>query len=118
MVVDAPDKAIGREKKSTLHLWRVPAQVQGLWCAPSGTLAIEQRFQHFSATLSAPGQPAPVAVWDGRIDGTQLRSVEAGGAGRTELRWDGSGARPVLHVQRIDTVAMAYERASFTRCGP
>ena len=34
--VAAPDKAVGREKLSRLHLWIVPAPVEGLWCGPGG----------------------------------------------------------------------------------
>lgn len=34
--VEAPDKPVGREKLSRLHLWIVPAQVEGLWCGPGG----------------------------------------------------------------------------------
>src|SRR5688500_5948599 len=30
--VDAPDKPIGLDKKSNVHLWIVPAKVEGLWC--------------------------------------------------------------------------------------
>ena len=56
LTLDAPDKTIGREKRSTVHLWVVPAQVQGLWCTAGGTLAITQRFQTFSATLSVDGR--------------------------------------------------------------
>lgn len=34
--VEAPNKPVGREKLSRLHLWIVPAQVEGLWCGPGG----------------------------------------------------------------------------------
>ena len=137
VVVDAPDKPIGREKKSTLHLWRVPAPVAGTWCAGGGarpatlatavatTLTITQRFQHFSATLQRAGEPAPLLVWDGRIDATVLRSTEpaSGTAGaRTELRWQpGQPGQPgqsdQLQVLRIASVAPELQRAVF-RAGP
>ena len=90
VVVHAPDKAIGRDQRSTLHLWRVPAQVHGLWCTAGGTLQIQQRFQHFSATLAARGAAAvgttPVMVFDGRIEGRTLQSVGATGERRAELQ--------------------------------
>mgnify|MGYP001810590160 CR=1 FL=1 len=35
-VVDAPDKPIGRDKTSTLHLWVVPARVAGAACPAVG----------------------------------------------------------------------------------
>ena len=45
VTVDAPDKTIGREKVSRLHLWTVPARIAGRWCGPGGApVGIEQRF--------------------------------------------------------------------------
>lgn len=70
--VDAPDKQIGRDKASTLHLWIVPAQVEGSWCAGDFRLDLTQRFQAFSAVLSRNDASAPLMVFDGRIDGTAL----------------------------------------------
>ena len=32
VTVDAPDKPVGRDKRSRLHLWVVPARVDGAWC--------------------------------------------------------------------------------------
>ncbi len=52
--VEVPDKPIGLEKKSRVHLWVVPARVEGLWCGPKGkpgSLAIKQAFQQAQATL-------------------------------------------------------------------
>ena len=72
--LDVPDKTIGRDKKSTIHLWVVPARVQGLWCTAGAALQIEQRFQNFSALLSAPGEAAPLAVFDGRVHADALHS--------------------------------------------
>ncbi len=72
--IDVPDKAVGREKFSQVHLWVVPAQVQGLWCAAGASLEITQRFQSFSATLTALGSTTPTTVFDGRIDGLTLRA--------------------------------------------
>ena len=74
--VDVPDKAVGRDKFSRVHLWRVPAQVQGLWCAAGVSLALTQRFQAFSATLTTRGSAAPARVFDGRIDGLTLLAHE------------------------------------------
>ena len=51
--VEVPDKVVGRDKFSRAHLWRVPAQVQGLWCTTGASLSFTQRFQAFSATLTA-----------------------------------------------------------------
>ncbi|MFY9512568.1 MAG: class I SAM-dependent methyltransferase, partial [Rubrivivax sp.] len=32
LTLPVPDKAIGREKSSAVHLWIVPARLQGQWC--------------------------------------------------------------------------------------
>jgi len=74
VTVDVPDKALGRDKFSRVHLWIVPARVHGRWCADGASLEIVQRFQRFSATLSSPGAAAPAAVFDGRIEASTLRS--------------------------------------------
>jgi hypothetical protein len=74
VTVDVPEKAVGREKLSRIHLWTVPAQVGGTWCADGHRLDIVQRFQAFSATLTAKGSPVPL-VFDGRVEGTTLRSL-------------------------------------------
>ncbi len=112
--VDAPDKAIGREKRSTLHLWRVPAQVHGLWCTAGGTLEISQRFQRFSATLAARGAVAPVLVFDGRIDGRTLHSAGATGDRRAELRLEDGR----LRLSHVAPPGLAFEQRSFTPAPP
>ena len=89
LTLEVPEKAVGREKRSSVHLWVVPARVQGLWCGPGAQLEISQRFQAFSATFSASGSlgggawpPAPLAVFDGRLDGARLQAT--GVAARAE----------------------------------
>ncbi len=77
LTLAVPDKAVGRDKSSRIHLWVVPAQVQGLWCAADARLELTQRFQTFSATLTARQSTTPVMVFDGRIDGTALRTQGA-----------------------------------------
>ncbi len=91
--IPRPDKPLGREKLSRVHLWTVPAQVQGLWCADGdgagAALQVAQRFDRFSATLQRPGQAAPAVVFDGRITGgTRL---EATGLSAIVLRWTPQG---------------------------
>ncbi|MBN8751206.1 Methyltransferase domain protein [Xylophilus ampelinus] len=85
ITVEVPDKAVGREKLSRLHLWQVPAQVQGRWCAGTATLHVAQRFQHFDARIERGGQPGP--AWSGRIRGTAL-PAPVGGPLRPALAWD------------------------------
>ena len=43
--VAAPDKKIGLEKSSRVHLWIVPARLEGVWCAKGERLEITQQFQ-------------------------------------------------------------------------
>jgi len=74
VTVDVPEKALGRDKFSRVHLWIVPATVHGRWCADGASLEVVQRFQRFSATLSSAGAAAPAAVFDGRIEASTLRS--------------------------------------------
>ena len=89
LVLDVPDKAVGKEKRSRIHLWVVPAAAAGTWCAAGNRLEITQRFQTFSATLTAPESPVPL-VFDGRIEGSTLR---AHGPLAFELGIDGDALR-------------------------
>jgi SAM-dependent methyltransferase len=110
LTVDVPDKAVGREKVSRIHLWIVPAAVHGSWCAAGHRLEIVQRFQAFSATLSAPGSPAPL-VFDGRIEGETLRGH---GARAHELALEGD----VLRTRRVDgTAAPGWPAGALFRRG-
>jgi SAM-dependent methyltransferase len=72
--VDVPDKQVGRDKSSRIHLWVVPARVEGVWCGTGGmqgaTLRVSQRYQRFEATLAQAGGSEPVS---GRVDGETLR---------------------------------------------
>ena len=52
--VPAPDKPVGREKLSRLHLWIVPAQVEGLWCGPGAqALRLARHTDRVDGTLRA-----------------------------------------------------------------
>lgn len=94
VTVDAPDKPVGFDKRSRLHLWVVPARVEGAWCgigAHRGTrLQLAQKHQVFDATLSL-GSGAQLLA--GRIEGPRLRA--AGGfdaaldAGRLRITHSG-----------------------------
>lgn len=71
LTVDAPDKRIGREKLSRLHLWTVPARAEGLWCAPGGLqwrLGQRHQFVHGNA-----GPAADLGGVHGRLEGTRLQ---------------------------------------------
>jgi hypothetical protein len=74
ITLDVPDKAIGREKLSRVHLWVVPAPVQGVWCgvgkARGKRLEIAQDFQKFEGRLG----PDAKSAFQGRIEGESLRA--------------------------------------------
>jgi len=75
-VVPVPDKKVGLEKSSKIHLWVVPAQVQGTWCGTGllrgSRIAVEQKFQNFTATMTLGSR---VREYEGTIDGALLRSL-------------------------------------------
>ncbi len=114
LTLDVPDKAIGREKLSRLHLWRVPARLQGLWCGPAGVvLRIAQQFQVVTATLDAAGVRQSL---QGRLDGAGLRLLvegggawqavaDAGGALRILLAPPGAALQPGQQLQRSAVAA-------------
>jgi SAM-dependent methyltransferase len=75
LTVDAPDKKIGREKKSRLHRWVVPARAEGLWCGRDGTqLRVTQRYQMVQAQWRLGDREWAL---QGRLDGRRLRLVGA-----------------------------------------
>jgi len=53
VTLDVPDKSVGLEKKSRVHLWIVPARIQGDYCgtgkARGVTLRLAQEYQRFRA---------------------------------------------------------------------
>ena len=112
LTVQVPNKAVGLDKRSRLHLWVVPAAVHGLWCSASASLQITQRFQTFSATLMDQRRATPVMVFDGRVEGTTLR---AQGARAAVLQVQ----RDALLLASVDNVAMAFAGQTFARAqGP
>lgn len=113
LTLDVPDKAIGREKRSTVHLWVVPARVQGRWCTAGGSLDITQRFQTFSATLSADDTPAPVVVFDGRVAAEGLHAGTDPRSPPIALRVAGD----TLQLTRFIGPASRFQGQHFTRAG-
>ena len=74
-VVAVPDKQVGLEKSSKVHLWTVPAKVQGTWCGAGllrgFALSFTQRYQEFEATLARGERKRSI---EGRIEGPLLRA--------------------------------------------
>lgn len=113
LTLDVPEKAIGREKRSTVYLWVVPAQLQGLWCTPGGSLVVTQRFQAFSGTLSADGDAAPVLVFDGRVTADGLRAGTDATAVPIRFRVTGDA----LQLEQAPNAALRFVGKRFTRGG-
>lgn len=74
-VVPVPDKKVGLEKSSKVHLWVVPAKVGGLWCGTGPLhefrLQLEQRYQEVEGTLTRKQR---VRKLGGRIEGDTVRT--------------------------------------------
>ena len=119
VTVPVPDKKVGLDKSSKVHLWVVPAQVAGLWCGEGllrdASLELAQRYQEFERHAEAPrAQPAGggphrrqhlaragrarPANWCSQVQGGQLRILAAGG--------------PLALAQ-----GMGFHRAAGGRCG-
>ena len=87
-VLPAPDKKVGLEKTSKVHLWVVPARVEGLWCGAGplrgARLQLSQRYQEFEGTLHHRERSR---VLQGRIDGRTLRTAGGGAGGGLVLEF-------------------------------
>ncbi len=85
-VVPVPNKSVGVEKSSKIHLWTVPAAVDGLWCAAGllrgASIALRQKYQAFEGTLGWRDRTRELV---GTINGTELR-VPAGSSGELVLQ--------------------------------
>ena len=81
-VVDAPDKPVGLEKKSRVHLWTVPAQLGGLWCAKGAALRLEQSFQQLRGDFTRAQVAQPI---DARIEGALVHASQPQGRLRMAL---------------------------------
>ncbi|MDB5873580.1 MAG: hypothetical protein JWQ07_3022 [Ramlibacter sp.] len=92
-VVPVPDKQVGREKSSKVHLWVVPARVEGLWCGTGllrdASLKLAQAYQAFDGTLTWRDRKRELA---GQIAGAELRTP-AGRQGELVLQASGSELR-------------------------
>jgi hypothetical protein len=119
-VVSVPDKQVGLEKSSKVHLWVVPARVDGQWCGAGflrGTgLHLVQRHQEFEGTLVRGDRTRKV---DGRIDGTTLRASResSGRAGELVLELQGEKLRIVSAGGPLALAqGMSFFRATGTGC--
>ncbi len=85
-VVPVPNKAVGLEKSSKIHLWTVPARVDGLWCAAGllrgANIRLLQKYQSFVGVLGWRDRTRNLV---GSISGSELR-VPAGNSGELVLQ--------------------------------
>ena len=96
LVVDAPDKKIGREKKSRLYRWVVPAPLAGLWC---GDGAVQWRVSQQYQFVQVRWQQGPRGwTLPGRLDGARLQLA---GAAPGPLQWRMQGEELVAGARRL-----------------
>lgn len=117
-VVPVPDKKVGLDKSSKVHLWIVPAKVEGLWCGAGllkdHSLQLAQRFQVFEGTLKRRGRTRPVT---GRIQGSTL-STEAHRNGSLELQAAGGELRVSGGTGQLALLkGQSFVRATGASCG-
>ena len=105
--VEVPDKPVGLEKASRIHLWIVPARLQGTWCgagkAKGATLTLAQEFQRVRGELARAEEKVQ---FDGRIEGFVARAPK-----RFNLHLEGDR----LRFQAVDRRFGEYQRTLFTR---
>lgn len=112
-VVPVPEKAVGREKSSKVHLWVVPARVHGLWCGTGflrgSALEFSQRYQSVGGALTHRSRSRAI---EGRIRGASL-SVSYDGGG--ELALEVQGDQMGITTARGDLLAargQSFKRAA------
>jgi hypothetical protein len=80
--MDAPGKPVGRDQKSKVFYWVVPARASGRWLwqspAENGTaraleLVLNQNFQHIEGTLTSDGRTVPIE--DAKLVGERMTFV-------------------------------------------
>src|SRR6202521_5646959 len=80
ITLDVPDKKIGREKTSRVHLWIVPARIEGAWCgtgeARGRMLTLAQNFQQVRGELADGAATQP---FEGRIEADVVRGLKTPG---------------------------------------
>ena len=119
-VLPVPDKRVGLEKSSKVHLWVVPARVDGLWCGAGAgpragvALRLVQKYQMITGTLASRDSSHGFA---GRISGSELRAL-GGRRGAFALQARGEGE---LHVassrgELAISPGMTFRRATTDSC--
>lgn len=120
-VVPVPDKKLGLAKSSKVHLWVVPAQVQGLWCGAGllrrFSLNVAQQYQSFTATL-ADAQRNRSRTLQGRIQGSQL-VTDPTRQGPLTLALEGQTLRVAAAQGDLAlAIGQSFTRANGEHCAP
>jgi hypothetical protein len=97
VVIDVPDKPVGRDFKSRVMYWVVPATASGKWtwrAAAGGrmeafTLTLDQMFQAIDGTLATGAGTARIE--QGRLDGANISFTATLGEGAAARRYAFSG---------------------------
>ena len=115
--VAAPDKPVGVDKTSRLHLWVVPAKVGGLWCGKgllqSYRLELQQQYQHVRGTLHRRER---ARAFEGQVDGTMVRST-VGAPGQLTLELQGEDLRISAAEGSLGLLTgLGFRRAAADRC--
>lgn len=115
LTLAVPQKTIGLEKLSRLHLWTVPARLGGLWCGAAGTaLQVTQQFQALTMELTQGSERRSLS---GRVEGRAVRAWGATGAGWT-ARAEDDGLR-IDHTANLPGLArQSLRRTEGAACPP
>jgi len=95
LVLDAPDKPVGRDKKSKVFYWVVPANAAGKWrweMQLAGkpavfTVSIAQNFQAISGSVSVDGNSWPLE--NGRLTGEEIQFTVNDARSKTRYEFSG-----------------------------
>ena len=113
LTLAVPQKTIGLEKSSRLHLWTVPARLDGLWCGAGGvTLQVRQQFQVAALELV---QGHERRSYSGRIDGHALQAWGAAQAAWS-ARAEGGGLRITQSTKAAGLAEQLLRRADGGAC--
>ena len=116
-VVPVPNKVVGLEKSSKVHLWTVPARVDGLWCAAGllrgASIRLTQKYQTFEGVLGWRDRTRNLV---GSINGTELR-VPAGNSGELVLQAAGNALTITMAQGNLALVqGQTFTRATAATC--
>jgi len=97
LILDAPDKPVGRDHRSKVFYWIMPATVSGKWrwqLPVEGKplnfeLALHQNFQNIEGTVEVDGRK--VAIEDAKLAGTQIGFSVVVNDNGASLRYQFSG---------------------------